>query len=221
MKCTETKTLLSSYLDGAVTGKQRREAQEHLAECPECRTEHALLQQTQRAVATLARRPAPPDLALKIRVAVSREVAKSRRPIWQGLAVRVQNIFDAFMVPATAGVLSAVVFFGLLIGFFALPAQLRGDSDVPTLLYTPPELRFSPYDIGLGINADSVVVEATVDANGRVADYRIITAPHDADKLLPQLNNVLIFTVFRPATAFGRPTVSKTLLSFSKVNVKG
>jgi hypothetical protein len=71
------------------------------------------------------------------------------------------------------------------------------------------------------INADSVVVEAFVNANGRVEDYRILSGPQDAHDLLPQLNNALIFTVFRPATSLGRPTSGRAVLSFSKINVKG
>jgi hypothetical protein len=76
--------------------------------------------------------------------------------------------------------------------------------------------------MGMGaINDDSLVVEADIDANGRVQDYRILSAPADTQALLPQLKNMLIFTVFRPATAFGRPTSGRAVLSFSKINVKG
>jgi hypothetical protein len=32
---------------------------------------------------------------------------------------------------------------------------------------------------------------------------------------------MLIFTVFRPATSYGRPTTGKAVLSFSEINVKG
>jgi hypothetical protein len=32
---------------------------------------------------------------------------------------------------------------------------------------------------------------------------------------------MLIFTVFHPATAFGRPTSGRAVLSFSKMTVKG
>jgi hypothetical protein len=38
---------------------------------------------------------------------------------------------------------------------------------------------------------------------------------------MPQLNNMLIFTVFRPATSFGQPVSGRAVLSFSKINVKG
>jgi hypothetical protein len=71
------------------------------------------------------------------------------------------------------------------------------------------------------LNADSLVVEAYVDSNGRVQDYRILSAPSDAKELVPELNKMLIFTTFRPATAFGRPTSGWAVLSFAKVNVRG
>ena len=61
---------------------------------------------------------------------------------WESLKFRFEEAMRAFMVPATAGILSAVVFFGLLIGFFVLPAQTN---DVPTMLYTPPELATRPF----------------------------------------------------------------------------
>ena len=125
------------------------------------------------------------------------------------------------MVPATAGMISAIIIFGLLIGVL-YPAQISHSNDVPTLLYTPPELSFSPFGLEMsGINADSLVVEAYVDANGRVQDYRILSAPEDAKDIVPELNKMLIFTTFRPATAFGRPTNGRAVLSFAKVNVRG
>ena len=46
-------------------------------------------------------------------------------------------------------------------------------------------------------------------------------APEDAAPILPQLKNMLIFTTFDPATAFGQPTSSHVILTFSKVQVKG
>ena len=35
------------------------------------------------------------------------------------------------------------------------------------------------------------------------------------------LKNMLIFATFRPATSFGRPTAGRTILAFSKIQVKG
>ena len=68
------------------------------------------------------------------------------------------------------------------------------------MLYTSPELEQSAFGTTLGnIGDDAVVVKAYVDANGRVEDYRIVSQPDEAQAVLPQLKNMLIFTTFRPA----------------------
>jgi hypothetical protein len=220
MNCSQARSLFSPYLDGVLNGRQMRDLGNHFAQCAACSHESALLADTQRAVSSLGRRPAPPELALKLRVALSQEAARSRARSLAGLQVRLEDALNAFMVPATAGVLSAIVFFGLLIGLFALPVQ--ANNDVPTMLYTPPVLAQSPFSNGMErINAESIVIEAYVDANGRVQDYRILSAPSETDEIKPQLENMLIFTTFRPATAFGQPTSGRAVLSFSKINVRG
>ncbi len=220
MNCSQARSLFSPYLDGVLNGRQMRDLGNHLSQCASCKREYELLRETQRAVTALGRTPAPPELALKLRVALSREAARAHSRSLAGLQVRLENAFNAFMVPATAGVISAVVFFGLLIGLFALP--VRANNDVPTMLYTPPVLAQAPFSTGMErIDADSIVVEAYIDANGRVQDYRILSAPENTENVRSELENMLIFTTFRPATAFGQPTSGRAVLSFSKINVKG
>ena len=221
MNCSEAKSISSCYVDGAVTGMQMKAVSDHLAECSDCRREYEFISATQQMVAKLGRIPAPPDLALKLQVALSQEASRSLRYRWQGLLLRCEDGFNAFMVPATAGFLSAVVFFGLLIGMFAVPASLSAADDVPLTLYTPPQLADSPFRVTVGNTEDALVVDAYVDATGRVQDYRIISAPAGAERLLPQLDNMMIFTTFRPATSFGLPISGRVVVSFANVNVRG
>jgi hypothetical protein len=222
MTCRNTRSLLSPYLDGALSGVQMLGVDRHLEACGECRSEFAGLQRTQALVAGLGRRPAPPDLALRLRVAISREASETRHSRWEPALLRLQESVNAFLMPATAGAVTAVLFFSLLIGMFALPARVEAADDVPTGLYTPPQLITSPAQIGLsGLNADALLVETFVDASGRVQDYRIIAGPSDAEHLLPELKQTLIFTVFRPAKTFGRPTPGRVVLSFSRLDVTG
>ena len=70
----------------------------------------------------------PPDLSLRLRVAISRESKQARRRRFEGAMVRLSNALNAFMVPATAGLVSAVLTFRPLLGFFALPQQLQASS---------------------------------------------------------------------------------------------
>ncbi len=223
MTCTEIRKLFSPYLDGRVSGSEMRALTHHVGQCADCAREFAATERTQQLLASLAPKKAPADLALKLRLAISREAAQARRPRFEGMLVRLENALNAFMVPATAGLVSAVLFFGLLLGFFALPAELRASSgDVPLMLYTGPQLEKSAFGTSLGnMGDDAVVIEAYVDANGRVQDYRILSQPDDAKAVLPQLKNLLIFTTFRPALSMGRPTTGTAVLSFSKISVKG
>ena len=222
MNCAQAKSWLSPYLDGSLTGHEMHALAEHMDSCADCAREYSQLSRAQELLTGLGKKKAPPDLALKLKVIASQEIARQRRRAWEGLKVRVENALNAFMVPATAGAISAVIIFGLLMGFFAVPPVLEASHDVPLTFYTPPELQSSAFSTNLGgINSDSLVIEATVDANGRVEDYRLLSDSQDSPKLTPELKNMLIFTVFRPATALGRPTSGRAILYFSKINVKG
>lgn len=217
--------MLSPYLDGVLTGVQMRNLGEHLSGCDACNRQYVQLRRTQQVVSNLGRKQVPADVALRLRVAMSRAAAESRRSRWEGMRLRWENVLNAFMVPATAGVLTSVIIFGLLIGMFALPAQLRASAnDVPTMLYTPPQLLNAPFATSVGANEQDMIivsVEADVDASGRVQNYRIVSASRDPKSIIPELENTLIFTQFQPATAFGRPTSGKALLSFAAMDVKG
>jgi len=221
MKCSVTKRLMWSYLDGAVTRSQLADVDEHLQSCVECAARYASVRQTQALVGSLGRKAAPPELALRLRVAISQQLANAQRSSWESIRVRWENAFNAVMVPATAGLVTTLIVFGLFISF-VYPSQARPANDVPTMLYTPAELQFTPFELSMGVsNTESLIVEAYVGPDGRVQDYRILSAPEDAQAILPLLKNMLIFTTFHPATAFGRPTASRVILSFSKVQVKG
>src|SRR6266852_4332564 len=208
MKCATATSLFSPYLDGELTGKEMRALSQHLEACADCRYEYVSLHQTQQLLSKMGCRKPPADLALKLRVAISHEVAQSKRPYLGGMLIRLENALNAFMVPATAGLCTAVVIFVLLMGFLA---PLQADNpDVPLMLYTAPQLQQSAFGTELdSINDDSLVIEAYVDSNGRVQDYRILSNPGEGTALLPQVKNMLIFTTFRPATSMGRPTAGR------------
>jgi len=221
MKCSQAKPLFSPYLDGAVTGTQMMALRRHLDSCDACHDRYSSLRQTQQLLTAVGRRKAPRDLPLQLRLAISREAAQSRNLYLSGLRIRVEHALQVFMVPATAGLASAVLTFGFLMGVLALPLQ-AGRPDVPLMLNTAPQLEQSAFGGALSsIKDDSLVIEAYVDSNGRVQDYRVLSSPEEPKDLPPQVKNMLIFTTFRPATFMGRPTAGKAVLSFSKVSVRG
>ena len=221
MKCADARSLFSPYLDGAVTGTEMHALGEHIKSCSDCHHQYRLLSQTQRALTALGRKKAPADLSLKLRVAISQEAA--RPSPFLSLFVRLENAINAFMVPATAGLVAAVAAFGVLMGFFALPdLEARNRNDVPLMLYTAPELQVSTFGYTMGsVNSDTLVIEAYVGADGSVQDYRILSDPDESGDLLPQVKRMLILTRFRPATSLGRPVPGRAVLSFSRISVRG
>lgn len=227
LQCPQAKRLFSPYLDGAVTGTEMLALQRHLLECEGCDGEYRALRRTQQLLTSVGRPKAPADLGLKLRLAISREAAAARRAPFEGLMVRLQNAMQMFMVPATAGFLSALVIFGVAMVYFVAPSTLHADNDVPLVMVnTEPEIQPSSYEMNMDtIGDDSLVIEAYVDANGRVEDYRILSDPDGGRQLPPEVKTRLLdfmtFTTYRPALSMGRPTPSKAVLSFSRISVKG
>jgi hypothetical protein len=221
MKCSDTRRLMSAYLDAAVTRSEMSAVQQHIDACVGCSADFLKLQRTQRLVGDLGRKAVPPDLALRIRVSASQELANSRRPRWEALRVKWENVFNAVMVPATGGLVTTVIIFGLLINFL-VPSQFVDPNDVPTTLYTPPQLQSSPFQLAMGTGrSEPLIVEAYVGADGRIQDYRVLSGGENGSEVLSELKNMLIFATFRPATSFGRPTAGRAILAFSKIQVKG
>lgn len=221
--CAEVRTILSPYLDGALQGAERQQVSNHLQQCADCAQEFDGMSHTQELISALGRRPAPPDLALRLRVAISQELSMTwERRMQRGL-VRLEGALNAFMLPATGGLVTALLMFGLLTGAFMSLSRgvVAVGNDVPTSLYTPPKLSSAPFPDAFLVRSDTpVVIEALVDSNGRLQDYRIIDG-QDTAEVRKQLDRSLIFTVFQPATSFGQRAPGKVVLTFANIEVKG
>ena len=221
MKCSDATRLMSSYLDAAVTRSELTAVQEHIAACAPCSNHYLALQRTKRMVGALGRKPVPTDLALRLRVVASQAIATAQRSRWEMMRVRWENVFNAVMVPATGGLVTTIIMFGLLISFL-MPGQFVYPNDVPTTLYTPPQLQSSPFQLAMDPrHSEPLIVEAYVGADGRVQDYQVLSGSENGSEVLSELKNMLIFATFRPATSFGRPTAGRAILAFSKIQVKG
>lgn len=215
MNCAQIKHELSGYLDGALDWRRALEMRSHLESCRGCADEAEQLEALRCLVRVQGRVAPPPDLALKIRVAISHRL---HLRFWERLGVRVDNFFRPLAIPATAGLLATVLTFGVLIHTFAL-RTVALSQDVPLNLQTPPRLRATaPITFNTGENG--LLVEMRVDGQGRITDFRVLEGPQDA-RALSELRRVLVFTEFDPATYFGKPTTGRTLINFRRVSVKG
>jgi anti-sigma factor RsiW len=221
--CARLREQFSAYLDGAVTGAVMHEIAAHLEVCSGCSAEFAQWRNAQSLVSSIGRAKAPDDLGLRLRVALSQQLANTTEEKFARGRVRWQNTMLPLMWRVTAGFASTVAMLGavaLLIGVFSPEPLLARDEPLgkassPRFLYTSPE----PAE-GVADSNNPVVVQAFVNGEGRVYDYKIVSGNADT-KTRSQLEDTLLFSVFAPARVFGQPVPGTLLLSFSGVSVGG
>jgi hypothetical protein len=224
--CSAMKMKFSEYLDGRLTGQEMQRIAAHLEGCAECASEWTSLRNVQASLAMLGPVPEPPELALRIRVAVSQERARSRQSPFHALKLAWQNTVGPFMLQAAAGFASAVVLLGsviLLVGIVAKPEAAQANGDEPLGNATAPHLRYfvsGASDRQIAELPGPVVVEAYVNGAGQVYDFRIVSGPDDA-ATRSQVESLLVSGVFEPARFFGQPVRGLAVLSFSGVSVRG
>jgi hypothetical protein len=185
------------------------------------------LRQNQAALASLRPVAEPEDLLLRIRVAVSRERARQNKSAFAGWSLAWRNTVGPFLLQAAAGFASAVLLLGtvtVLVGMFTQPESAQATKDVPLGDATAPRLLYSVDSAAsnddIVASAGPVIVEAYVNSQGTVYDYRIVSGPTDA-MTRTQVENMLVMSRFEPARFFGQPVRGLAVLSFSGVSVRG
>jgi len=190
----------------------------HLEVCSGCSAEFAQWRNAQSLVSSIGPAKAPENLGLRLRVALSQQMANTTEEKFARERVRWQNTMLPLMWRVTAGFASTVAMLGavaLLIGMFSPEPLLARDEPLgmassPRFLYT-----------SLKYGNNPVVVQAFVNGEGRVYDYKIVSGDAD-NKTRSQLTDTLLFSVFAPARGgFGQPVAGTVLLSFSSVSVRG
>ncbi len=212
--CGEIRESFSDYLDGILEPEAARAMRYHLSLCPSCAKELEAWQAMQEGIRTLPRRHVPPELALRLRVKMSQELHRNLIGRW---LVRFENFFRPVLLPSLGGVLVAIICVGLMMGEGVPPVS--NTPDVPTDLATPVEVqRLAP--VTLNTDDRPLVLVTYVNASGRVTSYRVLSG-QSSPKLMEELDQMLYFSVFRPATTFGQPISGKVVLSFRRITVRG
>ena len=81
-------------------------------------------------------------------------------------------------------------------------------------------LSSSTGDDQIGALSAPVVVEVSINGEGKTYDYRIVSGPNDATTR-SQIEDMLLTSTFEPARFFGQPVRGLAVLSFSGVSVRG
>jgi hypothetical protein len=240
MNCFSVRAKLAGYMDGTIVGgaqvQDRIHLRRHLDECVACRAE---LEQFRKLSTLLSRAPRslpPADLATRIRVAAAQSTAAPDAPSrWQRIRNRAEilldNVFRPITLPATGGFFTAIVVFAVVLQLIVPGITVRAvQNDVPLNILRPAELitlsdypqAWAPeqHDAELAL-PHGLLLDVTVDSHGQMVGYEILSGPRSID-LRHQLDQMLLFSRFRPMLSFGRPTSGgHVILSFSAVRVRG
>lgn len=220
--CDSIREQFSPYLDGRLTGVAMQAVAAHLERCGDCAADFGQWRTMQHALAGLGPVRAPADLGLRIRVALSKEHARTTKNALASWKVRWENTIAPFLWQAGAGLASSLVLVGtmaFLIGAFAAPEPAAA-RDEPLGMATAPRFVSWGLDGNAGTLSAPVTVEVYVDAKGRVYDYDIVSGPSDA-ATRAALEAQLISVDYKPAEWYGQPVRGVAVLTFSGVSVQG
>jgi hypothetical protein len=241
MKCKIVQSKLASYLDDAVSGAaciaERVQMRGHLEGCAACRTELERFRKLAVLLSRVPRNVPPPDLAVRIKVAAAQMEPKQT---WAGrwrqmrahAEVLVDNVARPLTVPATGGFFSAIAVFALVFQMIAPGLTVRAvETDTTTInLMRPAELlTLADYPATWAPEASDgdtsaphgLLVDVSINAKGQFDGYEILSGPA-SKQTRHQLDQILMFSSFRPMLSFGRPTNGgHVILSFSAVRVRG
>jgi hypothetical protein len=232
MNCRQAERHLPGFLDGAISPRHHELVRTHLAACQACYGQLERYRRLAICLANVTPSAPPADLAVRIRVRAAQSGAPwaNLRKLWSRAVVSFEDILKPIAVPATGGILTALVAFVLVVQNILVGVPMTGivPNDLPLNLVQPARLEsLAPFPVPGVISTSgqsdsgSLLLEATLNAEGQVVSYKILAGPNDS-VVQHQIDQVMLFSRFRPQLSFGRPQGGgRVLLSFSEVRVRG
>ncbi len=228
MSCEKVRPLIGSLVDRQLLRMEdggielRKQAMEHVAVCRACSAELEAAEWQRAAVRSLATAPIPGRLAARLQVIASHERARQlTRITWRAryeaassrLSLQFENMMKPFALPIAGGLISALLMFGMLIPSVSFAHIKNGEPSSP--IYTEPDGQVvgegdrpkleSAYQASRG----KIVVLLMIDDHGKVRDYQV-----KQGTMTPEVQNLILFSSFTPATILGQPTWGQVQVVF-------
>jgi hypothetical protein len=212
--CLEIRNHFSDYLDDLCSLEARKSIRYHLTFCDACQEQLEQWQSIQEELRAIPRQQVPPEAALRLRVQTSKILHPT--PLSERW-LRFEDALRPFLLPATGGVLVAIICFCLIMGSQVVP--MTNTPDVTVQVVTPARVQaLAPIDFNTGDNG--LVLVTDINAEGRATSYRVLSGQRSPE-IMERLDRMIYFSIFRPATNFGRPTDGQVVLSLRRITVRG
>jgi hypothetical protein len=222
--CKTVRSALWDYTTDALDGTAGLTLAAHLRECRECGLHRAEVRSLRTGLRSLPELSVSPLLRTRLRVIASRE--RSRQALRRNLAARFADlrsraklVFDNLLrpiaVPAAGGMLASFLCFGAIVD--TLQYNPMWDNDIPVGLYTQVAIDdVSPFSV----NGKDVMVQLTIDKYGVVTDFEVPQGTSSPDELR-EIGNLVLYSSFSPATAFGQRVTGKILVNIHHITIRG
>ena len=223
---------MSSFVHNTMTRlhllrpESRAAAAERALQCMEETTAERVA--TDRVLHALAPMAAPADLQLRLRLAVSHERVRADRRIIGRIAHRLhllrENTLRSFAVQGAVAATAFLLLLGVAARLGAItPGQTVEANDIPLVGFSSPHYLYSSSGLHqpiLSSDETPVMVEASINAGGRVYAYRVLSGTLDTTGV-SALRERMLSGVFTPARILGEPVRGHVVLTFADVEVHG
>jgi hypothetical protein len=218
MNCELARERLVGFIDEQLRADESAALRRHIEKCAGCFGEYEYQARLNSPLRELRPAAPPEGLAMQIRLRASSTCTLS---FWERWRVRLSDLMRPFALPAAGGLLAALILFAIMIPAVSVTHAAGFSNDVPTVLSTEP--RFKQPSLLPALNQD-LLVECWIDSQGRVSNYQVFNeqgSPVSQQAAGYRVGDVMLTTLFQPATRFGQPTVGKILVSLRRINIKG
>lgn len=219
--CEAVRAEFSAYLDNEMSGVEMGAIAQHLEICEACASEFAELRSMQAILSDLNQPKFPEHLQAQISEAIAVERQRgSHLSVFGRFTLAWQEWMGAAALRFSVASAAAIIMLGGAAGIVGGVAVQANDDAMAKLVsprYMYSQVPPRPLETGHEV---PVLVDAQVDADGRVYDYEILEGPKDPSVELRVQEN-LLSSVFRPATAFGVPVPGHVIMTYSGVSVRG
>jgi len=224
LTCKSVRSTLWDYSAGTLDGSDSSMVAAHIRDCGECDLHRAEVRSLRTGLKSLPEMSVSPLLRTRLRVIASRE--RSRQALRRTLSARMaefrsrlklmfDNLLRPIAVPAVGGMLASFLCFGVIVD--TLHFHPEWDYDIPVGLFTQVTIDdVSPFSV----NGKDVLVQLTIDRDGAVSGFEVPQGTASPDEL-KEIGNLVLYSSFTPATAFGERVTGKILVNIQHINVRG
>ena len=223
MTCFSAKRNSTAYVDGRLRGSEHSRVTSHVRGCERCASYFDQVAILRKAVRSIPQATPPVQLETALRVIASRErksMLQNRgsrlAAWWNRWSLEVDLLMRPLTVPATGGLLSSMILFGVLAFTIGTTTRVVG-YEVPVLYESRADANLVPFEL----RSKAVMVNISLDASGRIRDYSMGDGSYSVEGNLARLQyNTISMPEFPSVLALAHPITGDVRILFTPLALR-